>query len=84
MAPRRWTTPEQFNFLQDNLSAYLDAQKQKTLSVFFTRLYPEWFVKFPERNEAFNPDQVLSAEDEQKLGEAVENRRTVSLRISMK
>ena len=70
MAPPRWTTPEQLNFLTTKIPIYRDAQKNDATSDFLDQVYTEWFDKFPE------PDSQGDGSDEK-----VAHRKYVSQNI---
>ncbi|KAG2135240.1 hypothetical protein DEU56DRAFT_913356 [Suillus clintonianus] len=48
MAPPRWTTPEELEWLQNELPEFLKMQKDQRLTRFYELLYPRWFSQFPE------------------------------------
>ncbi|KAG1722796.1 uncharacterized protein EDB91DRAFT_1255913 [Suillus paluster] len=48
MAPPRWTTPEELEWLQNELPEFLKMQKEQKLTCFYELLYPRWFSQFPE------------------------------------
>lgn len=46
---RRWTTPEQRNWLIVSFPEYLEAQAQGRYNKFWPKLFQEWFDYFPPR-----------------------------------
>ena len=81
MAPKGWTTPDQYKFLSDRIGDYLDAQKQKNLTAFFSDVSNDWFRLFPESTGLFGPDSSatpLSKEDMEQLGAALDLCQAVS------
>ncbi|KAK6966810.1 hypothetical protein R3P38DRAFT_3245333 [Favolaschia claudopus] len=50
MPPPRWSTPEQWQWLLDHITRYLEARANGTTTDFFTALEAEWFLKWPERH----------------------------------
>ena len=47
MPRRRWTSTEQFDWLQDWVSAFSQAQESKEFNPFFAKVYKAWFEKYP-------------------------------------
>jgi hypothetical protein len=47
---RTWTTPEQSTWLWDQITPYLEAKHdaQRSLQVFWQKLYKDWFLCWPE------------------------------------
>ncbi|KAG1841619.1 hypothetical protein C8R48DRAFT_679234 [Suillus tomentosus] len=71
MAPPRWTSAEQLLWLQNEMPAYLQMQKEKKLPRFFETLFPRWFIDFPEETElngSLPCDENVSAD---KLGKDI-------------
>lgn len=59
MAPKEWTTIEQFSFLTGQKDAYLVAQKggSSLFQPFWETLFEKWFETFPEAEAVF-PSKV--------------------------
>lgn len=55
MAPRRWTTSEELEWLQNELPEFLRMQKEQKLARFYELLFPKWFSRFPERFKYWEP-----------------------------
>ncbi|KAG2743662.1 hypothetical protein P692DRAFT_20878490 [Suillus brevipes Sb2] len=55
MAPRRWTTSQELEWLQNELPEFLKMQKEQKLTRFYELLYPKWFSHFPERFKYWEP-----------------------------
>ncbi|KAF8233701.1 hypothetical protein L208DRAFT_1377182 [Tricholoma matsutake] len=68
MALLLWVTSDQQAFLTTQISDYLTAQKDKSLTSFLARLYEGWFHKFPELPQVM-PGKSLDAlsDDEKEL-----------------
>ncbi|KAG2366253.1 hypothetical protein BDR07DRAFT_1458680 [Suillus spraguei] len=49
MAPPRWTTSEELEWLQNELPEFLKMQKDQKLTCFYELLFLRWFSLFPER-----------------------------------
>lgn len=82
MPPAQWTTAEQFEWLQERLSDYIQHTEQKDYSRFWPETYAHWFKKWPERAVIFPnipPDVPLSKEEERNVQEAYAKRKTVSV-----
>jgi hypothetical protein len=67
MAPRRWTSPEQLLWLQNELPTYLQMQKEKKLPRFFELMFSKWFSDFAEETEpsgsAPSDENVIDTEE---------------------
>jgi len=83
MAPKGWTNPAEYTFLDTRIAVYLEAKKKKQLFDFFRKTYTDWFKAFPETDRLFPKGHILSAEEEKKLGAAVEMRHAVSSFLSL-
>ena len=80
MAPPSWATPDQQAFLITRVSDYLTAQKEKSLTSFWARLYEGWFQKFPELPQVM-PGKALDAlsdDEKELLGDAIRVRQKVN------
>ncbi|KAG0704701.1 hypothetical protein DFH29DRAFT_997396 [Suillus ampliporus] len=55
MAPPRWTTPEELQWLQNQLPEFLQMQKDQKLTRFYELLFPRWFNQFPEHFNVWKP-----------------------------
>ncbi|KAG0697142.1 hypothetical protein DFH29DRAFT_878909 [Suillus ampliporus] len=55
MAPWRWTTSEELEWLQNELPEFLKMQKDQRLTRFYELLYPRWFSQFPEHFNYWKP-----------------------------
>ncbi|KAG2739487.1 hypothetical protein P692DRAFT_20881704 [Suillus brevipes Sb2] len=55
MAPLRWTTSEELEWLQNELPEFLKMQKDQKLTRFYGLLFPRWFSQFPERLKYWQP-----------------------------
>ena len=82
MAPQSWTTSNQKDFLNALVANYLKAQKEKSLTSFWARLYEGWFQKFPELPHVIPGKELDSLSDEEKktLGESIRVCQKVKLR----
>ena len=60
MPRRRWTSTEQFNWLQEWVSQFSQAQESKELNPFFGEVYKAWFDKYPL-------DQLKAQEEGEKI-----------------
>lgn len=60
MAPHRWTTEAQFEFLSSYTTRYLEHQRDQQLPAFWTMINHAWFENYPERRALFGPDHDLS------------------------
>ncbi|KAG2119702.1 uncharacterized protein F5147DRAFT_767172 [Suillus discolor] len=55
MAPPRWTTSEELEWLQNELPEFLKMQKDQKLTRFYELLFPRWFSQFPECLKYWKP-----------------------------
>lgn len=55
MAPPRWTTSEELEWLQNELPEFLKMQRDQKLTRFYELLFPRWFSLFPERLKYWKP-----------------------------
>lgn len=64
---RRWTTKEQTAWLEAQISAYISAQAgpQRNLSVFWIKLYQDWFTCWPEAASPSSLDPQANATEGQ-------------------
>lgn len=60
---RYWTTPDQRDWLKEQLPAYLEAQKNGRLPIYWPTLYSLWFLKWPARKPIEN-DLTDSAQED--------------------
>jgi hypothetical protein len=77
MAPKRWTNAEQLAFLESQIQPFLAAQEKKQTSAFLNDLEREYLAKFSEKALLFPLEHELSADDNERLGKAVEKRKMV-------
>ncbi|KAH9836853.1 uncharacterized protein C8Q71DRAFT_858050 [Rhodofomes roseus] len=75
MAPQRWTTEEQFEWLSAWGSSFRQHREASTLSRFWPEVAREWFKVFPERNTLY-PDfhGPLTEDEASALDKAIGNR----------
>ena len=60
MTRRKWTTPDQEDFLKSHLAGFGDAQVNKTTSKeFFPVIYKEWRKVWPTPNPT--PEEITEA-----------------------
>jgi hypothetical protein len=80
MAPQSWVTSDQQAFLNTQVSDYLTAQKEKSLTSFWARLYEAWFQKFPELPQVMpgKAADTLSDEEKEILRDAIRARQKVN------
>jgi hypothetical protein len=78
MTGKQWTTNAQYEFLKSYLPQYI-ATKGRDLGNFWKMLNHEWFLAFPEKDDAFPGDETLTAEQEEILNDKLEKRRQVSI-----
>ena len=50
---KRWTTAEQATFLESKKDAFLKAQANKELALFWPSIDQDWFARWPEREIAY-------------------------------
>ncbi|KAG1791306.1 uncharacterized protein HD556DRAFT_1309900 [Suillus plorans] len=55
MAPLRWTTSEELEWLQNELPEFLNMQKDQKLTCFYELLFPRWFSLFLEHLKYWKP-----------------------------
>jgi hypothetical protein len=80
--PATWTTDEQVNFLKNELSGFCAAQHEQHGPQFLKGLIQCWFERWPKCKALFfskvdAPVMALTAEDDQKLSDAVAKRTQV-------
>ncbi|KAF8415035.1 hypothetical protein L210DRAFT_876303 [Boletus edulis BED1] len=76
MAPTKWTTPAQAEFLTGLHPTYLEHTAEKTYHRFWAELYADWFTRWPERVVLFpNVEGALNAVQGEALGAAVDARK---------
>jgi hypothetical protein len=85
MAPARWTTGEQLNFLRTWFSEYLKHQANRSLARFWPALFEAWFARFSEypniglpHPDAAEAEPLMDAQMAV-LGSAIKARKKVSL-----
>jgi hypothetical protein len=61
---RRWTTPEQRDFLSTYVPRYLEAQASRKYTKFWPTLYQAWFAKFPEPEPREDDPSETEVEDD--------------------
>lgn len=65
MPRRRWTSTEQFEWLQEWVSAFNTAQESKNFNPFFGDVYKAWFTKYPlEKLKAQENGEKIKGLDE--------------------
>jgi len=80
MPKREWTTPEQKQFLQDELLWY-NSMSTKEYNCHYKKFFQDWCKHWPERAITFPELPVgnqLTSEQEKTLAEALSKRREVS------
>lgn len=80
MAPARWTTPEQWDWLASRAFGYRDAQKNGGTSSWLVQTCFDWFVEYPEQDVIWGPGnwpKTLTDEDKKHLADRVEARQKV-------
>ncbi|KZS99509.1 uncharacterized protein LAESUDRAFT_765451 [Laetiporus sulphureus 93-53] len=76
MAPRRWTTEEEYTFLNNLYPQYLKAQKKGHQDPFFIWVEHEWFEAFSEHKKVFGHEiSTLMDEQETQLHMAITARQ---------
>lgn len=85
MAPQRWTTNEQEEFLVPWYKEYMETtMKKKQYSIFFANLSEEWFQRFPEQTALFGDTNIpLTKEQQLQLNAAVKKRKDVSTQMGI-
>ncbi|RDB20647.1 hypothetical protein Hypma_012247 [Hypsizygus marmoreus] len=91
MAPQRWTTPEQFEFLSSKFPVYMGNVANHTQPLFFPGLFEEWFSKWPEvdaliaagkfpaeASELHDASFTMDSEQKKTLKTAIKERKKVS------
>lgn len=82
MPKRPWAGDEQHEFLNSQLPKYLEAQPTKDYNSFWSRLFEDWFARWPEGRVLFpnkSDGEELTKEEEVALGSAQKVRREVGL-----
>ena len=65
MPRRRWTSTEQFEWLQEWVSGFITAQESKDFNPFFGEVYKAWFTKYPlEKLKAQENGEKIKGLDE--------------------
>ncbi|KAF8121254.1 hypothetical protein EV363DRAFT_1406385 [Boletus edulis] len=78
MAPTKWTTPAQAEFLTGLHPTYLEHTTEKAYHQFWAELYADWFTRWPKRVVLFpNIEGALNAVQGEALGTAVDARKKV-------
>ena len=78
MAPRRWTTPEQLEFLESKVDTFIEAQKNKRVDLFWHELQREWFEAWKEEGQDVIPAPEQADEHRRELKTRIEARIAVS------
>jgi hypothetical protein len=68
MPGKRWTTPEQTEFLVIRAAAFLAARADKRLPSFYASVYHDWFARWSERERLYP-----SSDDQPRVLTAAEN-----------
>ena len=55
MVGSTWTNPDQVAFLTARLGSFVEAQGSKTLAMFWTNIYREFFAQWPTPESEMNP-----------------------------
>ena len=80
MPGKPWTTPEQAKFLEGYLLQYWESKSDGSQSsVFWPRIFREWFAKYSEKDSMFPGCTELTTEQEGMLRPKIEGRKTVSV-----
>lgn len=83
MAPKRWTTDAQKQWLEGFLDKYFDHQSKSQTETFWAPMFFKWFEAFPERLSVFGTDHdlqvMLSMEQQEQLTTAIKTRKMVSI-----
>jgi hypothetical protein len=86
MPPKRWTTPDQQEFLDSYRDGYLKAKAEGRISTnFYPPLFEEWFKRYPERELHFplestdGEPRTLTAAEELELQSHLQARKKVCL-----
>ncbi|GBE90023.1 hypothetical protein SCP_1800450 [Sparassis crispa] len=78
MALLPWANDTELDWLNEQLSRFLDHQKRKKLQSFFQVLYTDWSTQFPERIRLFpdiDPTAQLTTEQDHALTDAIARRQ---------
>ncbi|KZS99510.1 uncharacterized protein LAESUDRAFT_765448, partial [Laetiporus sulphureus 93-53] len=76
MAPRHWTTEQEYAFLDNLYLQYLKAQKEGNQDPFFVQVECEWFEEFSECKKLFGHEvTVLTPEQKTQLGSTISARQ---------
>ncbi|OJT07784.1 hypothetical protein TRAPUB_1322, partial [Trametes pubescens] len=72
MAPARWTTPQQWDWLMAKMPACQEASKKGRYAGWLLEVYHAWFVLWPEEDSLFKEGtpEKLSSEEKEALGVA--------------
>ncbi|KAG2086102.1 uncharacterized protein F5147DRAFT_781765 [Suillus discolor] len=78
MPGKKWTTPEQEEYLLSFMSKFRESAADKNFDEFFTSIWALWFEKWPEEQVIFKDmpaDHVLTPDETKALAKAVEVRQ---------
>ncbi|KAJ7127931.1 hypothetical protein C8R44DRAFT_873707 [Mycena epipterygia] len=79
MAPTRWTTQEQFEWLDAHIGKYLGSKSKGEQIEFFVQLDEAWFALWPAEDLCDLPSRdsgvALDKEEDQRLAKALEKRK---------
>jgi hypothetical protein len=78
MPGKTWATKEQTAFLVERVPQYEEARATKKLSLYWPRLYREWFEKYPEKDSLFPGCDTLTEAQDIALRDAIVYRQQVS------
>jgi hypothetical protein len=82
MAPPRWTSDPQLQWLTARIGKYLQSQSEGDQIEFFANLDEAWFALYPAEIDARVPSrdsgQELTPEQTKSVSEALEKRKSVS------
>jgi hypothetical protein len=80
MPRKKWATPDQEEFLLSFLPEFRERAASKQYEDFFSRVWAQWFVRWPERQALFkdkSEEHDLSPDEMKALAEAVTTRKAV-------
>lgn len=79
MPPPKWTTDEQWTWLNARLSRWREAQKLGRTAAFLVNTYNAWAQEWSDRTLLFGEKDPLTVEEETQLGVAVKARQKVCI-----
>lgn len=81
MPGKKWTTPEQEEYLLSFIAKFRESAADKNFNEFFMSIWALWFEKWPEEQVVFKDmpaDHVLTPDETNALAKAVEVHQQVS------